>query len=92
MGQKELLRSTWMIPCRNERAFPEVNLCGTYIGQKDGVAADPAQADEELQRDPQVVAPLLVVGQSVPSVLHFCSWDFISILTQTRLKAAFVSV
>lgn len=65
---------------------------GTYVGQEDGVAADPAQADEELQRDPQVVTPLLVVGQSVPRVLHFRSWDLVSILSQTRLKVAHVSV
>lgn len=68
------------------------SLSGTYIGQEDSVAADSTQADEELQCDPQVVTPLLVVGQSVPSILHFCSWDFVSILTQTRLKAAYMSV
>lgn len=35
---------------------------GTHIGQEKRVAANPAQADQELQGDPQVVAPFLVVG------------------------------
>lgn len=34
----------------------------TYIGQEQCVTADPTQADQELQGDPQVVAPFLIVG------------------------------
>lgn len=34
----------------------------TYVGQEKRVTANATQADQELQGDPKVVAPLLVVG------------------------------
>ena len=42
--------------------MPIRSLGATYVGQEKGVTADPTQADQELQGDPQVVTPLLIVG------------------------------
>lgn len=34
----------------------------TYVGQEKRVTADPTQADQELQGDPEIVAPFFIVG------------------------------
>lgn len=33
----------------------------TYVGQEKRVTADPTQADQELQGDPEIVAPFFIV-------------------------------
>lgn len=60
----------------------------THVGQEECVTANPTQADQELQGDPQVVAPFLIVGECIPSVLHFRPRHLIPILQRTKEHAA----
>lgn len=59
-----------------------VSVCAahTYKWQQCRITADSAQADEELQGDPQVVAPPLVGHQSVPGILNLWAGNLVSVL------------
>lgn len=51
----------------------KMNATISYVGQEDGVTAHSAQCDQELQRGPQVVAPLLAADEGIPGVFHLRS-------------------